>query len=68
MDQDPYLKIHIVEVYVHDQDKSLAFYRDRLGFQTVVDTGPQEFGRWLAVAPPVYESAVLGFIEAPATK
>ena len=29
MDQDPYLKIHIVEVYVRDQDKSLAFYRDR---------------------------------------
>ena len=55
-----YLKIHIVEVYVRDQNASLAFYRDRLGFEVVVDTGPQEWGRWVAVAPPVYETAVLG--------
>ena len=35
----PYLKIHIVEVFVRDQNVSLAFYRDRLGFEVVVDTG-----------------------------
>lgn len=29
----PYLRIHIVEVYVRDQNTSLAFYRDRLGFE-----------------------------------
>jgi serine phosphatase RsbU (regulator of sigma subunit)/catechol 2,3-dioxygenase-like lactoylglutathione lyase family enzyme len=60
----PYLKIHIVEVYVRDQNASLAFYRDRLGFEVVVDTGPQEWGRWVAVAPPVYDTAVLALVQA----
>ena len=60
----PYLKIHIVEVYVRDQNVSLAFYRDRLGFEVVVDTGPQEWGRWVAVAPPVYDTAVLALVQA----
>jgi len=64
VDGRPYLKIHIIEVYVRNQDRSLAFYRDRLGFEVVVDTGPQEWGRWVAVAPPVYGTAVLALIEA----
>ncbi len=63
-EQCPYLKIHIVEVYVRDHDASLAFYHDRLGFEVVVDTGPQDWGRWVAVAPPTQETAVLALVEA----
>jgi serine phosphatase RsbU (regulator of sigma subunit)/predicted enzyme related to lactoylglutathione lyase len=62
----PYLKIHIVEVYVRDQEAAVAFYCDRLGFEVVVDTGRQEWGRWVAVAPPIYETAVLALMERPA--
>lgn len=64
-DDSAYLKIHIVEIYVRDQDASISFYRDRLGFEVVVDTGPQEWGRWVAVAPPIYETAVLALMERP---
>ncbi|HLJ46946.1 MAG TPA: SpoIIE family protein phosphatase [Bryobacteraceae bacterium] len=62
--QHPYLRIHIVEVYVRNQEQSLAFYRDQLGFEVVVDTGPQDWGRWAVVAPPVRGTAVLALVEA----
>jgi phosphoserine phosphatase RsbU/P len=61
----PYLRIQIVEVYVRDQETSLQFYRERLGFELAFDTGQQEWGRAVAVSPPVFGSAVLSLVESP---
>ena len=50
--QNPYLRIDAVNVYVRDQDRSLEFYRDRLGFDVALDTRLQSGQRLVAVAPP----------------
>lgn len=49
---DPYLRFHAVKIYVRDQDRSLRFYLDQLGFSLVYDTRLQSGERWVAVAPP----------------
>jgi serine phosphatase RsbU (regulator of sigma subunit)/catechol 2,3-dioxygenase-like lactoylglutathione lyase family enzyme len=49
---DQILRIHCVKVFVRDQDESLRFYVDQLGFRLVADTLLQSGERWLAVAPP----------------
>jgi len=49
---DQILRIHCVKVFVRDQDQSLRFYVDQLGFRLVADTLLQSGERWLAVAPP----------------
>lgn len=46
-----YLRVHAVNVYVRDQDKSLQFYVDQLGFSLAFDARLQT-GRWVGVAPP----------------
>ena len=62
--QAPFLGIHAVNVYVRDQEKSLRFYVDKLGFDVAFDAQLQSGDRWIAVAPP-NGSAVLALI-APA--
>lgn len=49
---DPYLRVLCVNIFVRDQDRSLGFYRDQLGFKVVVDENYESGGRWIAVAPP----------------
>jgi phosphoserine phosphatase RsbU/P len=49
---DPYLRVLCVNVFVRDQDLSLRFYVDQLGFGLVVDESYEAGGRWVAVAPP----------------
>jgi serine phosphatase RsbU (regulator of sigma subunit) len=49
---NPYLRVHAVNVYVRDQDLSLRFYVDQLGFDLAFDVRLQSGGRWVAVAPP----------------
>jgi serine phosphatase RsbU (regulator of sigma subunit)/catechol 2,3-dioxygenase-like lactoylglutathione lyase family enzyme len=48
----PYLRIHAVNVFVRDQDRSLRFYLDQLGFELAFDAHLQSGQRWVAVAPP----------------
>lgn len=48
----PHLGIHAINVYVRDQDISLRFYRDQLGFDLAFDAQLPSGERWLAVAPP----------------
>jgi phosphoserine phosphatase RsbU/P len=48
----PYLSIHAFSVFVKDQEKSLAFFRDQLGFELAFDARLQTGQRWLAVSPP----------------
>lgn len=50
--QDPYLRVLCINVFVRDQDRSLRFYVDQLGFGLVIDESYESAGRWIAVAPP----------------
>jgi serine phosphatase RsbU (regulator of sigma subunit)/uncharacterized glyoxalase superfamily protein PhnB len=50
--QSPYLRLLCINVFVRDQDRSLRFYVDQLGFGLVVDDNYESAGRWIAVAPP----------------
>src|ERR1700729_2343937 len=46
-----YLSVHAVNIFVRDQERSLRFYLDQLGFNLAFDAQVQS-GRWVAVAPP----------------
>jgi serine phosphatase RsbU (regulator of sigma subunit)/catechol 2,3-dioxygenase-like lactoylglutathione lyase family enzyme len=50
--QNPYLRIDAVNVYVRDQDRSLEFYLNQLGFHVALDIRLQSGYRLVAVAPP----------------
>jgi len=50
--QNPYLRLQHVAVFVRDQERSLRFYLDQLGFHLVSDYRFEDGRRWLAVAPP----------------
>jgi len=60
----PFLGIHAVNVFVRDQDQSLRFYVDQLGFDVAFDARLASGDRWVAVAPPD-GSAVLALIAPP---
>lgn len=49
---DRYLRVHAVNVYVKDQERSLRFYLDTLGFQIAFDARLESGQRLVAVAPP----------------
>jgi serine phosphatase RsbU (regulator of sigma subunit)/catechol 2,3-dioxygenase-like lactoylglutathione lyase family enzyme len=48
----PHLRIHAVNIYVRDQDRSLRFFMDQLGFNLAFDARFGSGGRWVAVSPP----------------
>ncbi|MGC2661694.1 MAG: SpoIIE family protein phosphatase [Bryobacteraceae bacterium] len=50
--EDPYLNLHFIMVFVRDQERSLRFYVDQLGFTLVVDYAFSPIDRWIEVAPP----------------
>jgi serine phosphatase RsbU (regulator of sigma subunit) len=51
-----------VDVYVRDQERSLRFYLDKLGFELAFDARLQSGQRWVGVSPPD-GTAVLTLIE-----
>jgi serine phosphatase RsbU (regulator of sigma subunit)/predicted enzyme related to lactoylglutathione lyase len=59
----PHLRVHAVNIFVRDQDRSLRFYVEQLGFDVAFDARLQSGERWVAVAPPD-GSAMLRLIEA----
>ena len=61
-----YLGVHAVRVFVRDQERSVRFYIDTLGFKLAFDARLQSGQRWVAVAPPD-GTAVLSLI-APSPK
>jgi serine phosphatase RsbU (regulator of sigma subunit)/predicted enzyme related to lactoylglutathione lyase len=63
MDRPPlsYLRLHAVNIFVRDQERSVRFYVDQLGFGVAFDTRIQSGERWVAVSPPD-GSAVLSLI------
>ena len=50
--ESPHLRLHCVNVFVRDQDRSLRFFVDQLGFNVAFDTRVQTGERWVGVAPP----------------
>jgi phosphoserine phosphatase RsbU/P len=60
---DPYLRVHAVNVYVKDQERSLQFYLKTLGFRIAFDARVGSGERLLAVSPPD-GTAVLTLIRA----
>ncbi len=58
---NPHLRMHAVNVFVRDQDRSLRFYIDQLGFSLAFDVLLQSGQRWVGVAPP-HGTAVLTLI------
>ena len=49
--QDPYVSLHFIMIFVRDQERSLRFYLDQLGFRLIVDQRVAGH-RWIEVAPP----------------
>jgi len=49
---DPYLLLQQVTLFVRDQERSLRFFVDGLGFNVALDYTDPERGRWVMVAPP----------------
>lgn len=49
---DPYLRLHFVTIYVSDQERSLRFFVDQLGFSVVSDVRFASGNRWVEVGPP----------------
>src|SRR4029453_5743013 len=62
--RDPFLRMHAVNVYVRDQERSLRFYIDKLGFQVAFDAQVESGQRMVAVTPPD-GSTVLTLIQPP---
>src|SRR5271168_2395903 len=59
--ETPHLRVHAVNVFVRDQDRSLQFYVEQLGFSLAFDVRLQSGQRWVGVAPP-HGTAVLTLI------
>jgi serine phosphatase RsbU (regulator of sigma subunit)/catechol 2,3-dioxygenase-like lactoylglutathione lyase family enzyme len=57
----PHLRLHCVNVFVRDQERSLRFFVDQLGFNLAYDTRLQSGDRWVAVSPPD-GSAILSLV------
>src|SRR5215470_701938 len=65
VEQQPlHLRIHAINIFVRDQDQSLRFYIDQLGFSLIGDVKFGSGQRWVAVAPPD-GSAVLSLVAPP---
>ncbi len=45
------MRMHIMTIYVDDQDKALKFYTEVLGFQKKMDVSAGQY-RWLTVVSP----------------
>ena len=49
---DPYLRLHFITIYVNDQERSLRFFTEKLGFAVVSDVRFASGNRWIEVGPP----------------
>ena len=50
--EDPYLLLQQVLIFVRDEDRSLRFFIDCLGFNIALDHRNERGERWVIVAPP----------------
>jgi serine phosphatase RsbU (regulator of sigma subunit)/uncharacterized glyoxalase superfamily protein PhnB len=47
-----YLRVQFVSLYVRDQERSMRFFVEQLGFQLLLDVRFASGNRWIEVAPP----------------
>ncbi len=61
------MKIANAQLWVHDQDEALAFWRDKVGMEVRADVTLPELGdfRWLAVGPPGQEDVSIVLMAIP---
>ena len=61
------IKVTNAQMWVLDQEESLAFYTEKLGWEVRSDVTLPEMGdfRWLTVAPPEQENFELVLMEIP---
>jgi len=61
------IKIATAQLWVHDQEKALAFYTKKLGMEVRSDVTIPEFGdfRWLTVSPPGQEDVSIVLMAIP---
>ena len=45
--EGPYLSLLCVNIFVRDQDRSVRFFVDQLGFRLVIDENYESGGRWV---------------------
>ncbi|MEI7834231.1 MAG: VOC family protein [bacterium] len=55
--------IEIISIPVNDQDKSLAFYRDVLGFQVAMDMPYEENKRWIQLVAKVGDTTSISLMQ-----
>ncbi len=55
------MRVNFVNIPVSDQDRALAFYTEKLGFEVVTDQayGPNQ--RWIQLVPPGAETGIVLF-------
>jgi predicted enzyme related to lactoylglutathione lyase len=61
------IKLSSAQLWVHDQDEALAFYRDKVGLEVRSDVTVPELGnfRWLAVGPAGQEDVNIVLMAIP---
>lgn len=55
------IRVRFVSIPVSDQDRSLEFYKQKLGFEVVTDQSFGEGQRWIELRPPGSETLVVLF-------
>ena len=50
--ENPYLRLQNLTLFVRDQDRSLRFFVDLLGFSLIADRRVPDENSWVVVAPP----------------
>src|SRR5215471_14733778 len=66
--ESPYLRLQSATVYVRDQDLSLRFYLDQLGFTLAYDAQIRPELRLVAVAPPDGDAVLAMLAPAPGSE
>ena len=61
------IKVSSAQLWVHDQDEALAFYRDKVGLEVRSDVTVPELGnfRWLTVGPAGQDDVALALMTIP---
>jgi len=66
--QQLHLSLHHVTIMVRDQDRSLRFYRDQLGFNLVADVRLESGDRWVAVLLLMAPQSLDSLLRSPTLK
>jgi serine phosphatase RsbU (regulator of sigma subunit)/uncharacterized glyoxalase superfamily protein PhnB len=63
-----FLRLQFVSVYVRDQERSLEFFRDKLGFSVILDVLFASGNRYVQVSPPHGTSSLALVLPRPGTE